>query len=189
MAQADLFVLTSVTASDGDCEGLPVALIEAHASGLPVISTYHAGIPELVEDGSSGFLVNERDIAGVAAKMELLIEDDTLRKLLSMNAAQRVQSDFNIDILNNSLATLFIDGINRGRIRDDHNEHGRDLLSNSIDVDTTTVSLPFPDDDTRLAGNKYPYISLVIPMYNAESTLDLCLDSISKLSYPKTDLK
>jgi len=189
MAQADLFVLTSVTASDGDCEGLPVALIEAHASGLPVISTYHAGIPELVEDGSSGFLVNERDIAGVAAKMELLIEDDTLRKLLSMNAAQRVQSDFNIDILNNSLATLFIDGINRGRIRDDHNEHGRDLLSNSIDVDTTTVSLPFPDDDTRLAGNKYPYISLVIPMYNAESTLDLCLDSISKLSYPKNRLE
>ncbi len=56
MKSADIFVLTSITAQDGDSEGMPVALIEAHAMGLPVISTYHTGIPELVNHEKTGLL-------------------------------------------------------------------------------------------------------------------------------------
>jgi glycosyltransferase involved in cell wall biosynthesis/SAM-dependent methyltransferase len=115
MAHADVFVLTSVTASNGDCEGLPVSLIEAHASGLPVISTYHAGIPELVTDGSTGFLVQERDIEATIEKMELLIDNPGLRRQLSSNAVRKVQSDFDIHTLNDILAGYLTKGIDKHR--------------------------------------------------------------------------
>jgi colanic acid/amylovoran biosynthesis glycosyltransferase len=66
MGSADIFVLPSVTAADGDKEGIPVVLMEAMAMGLPVISTRHSGIPELVDDLENGLLVNERDVGGLA---------------------------------------------------------------------------------------------------------------------------
>ena len=108
---ADLFVLTSVTAEDGDQEGLPVTLIEAQAMGLPVVSSHHAGIPELVRDGQSGLLVAERDIAGIAAAIERLIADPALRHRFSAVAAERARADFNIERLNDTLAGYLRDGI------------------------------------------------------------------------------
>ena len=71
---ADVFLLASVTAADGDQEGTPTVLLEAQAIGLPVISTLHAGIPEIVEDGAAGYLVPERDVDALT---------DALAKLLS----------------------------------------------------------------------------------------------------------
>lgn len=69
---ADVFVLASVTAANGDREGQGVVLQEAQAAGLPVISTLHNGIPDGVLDGISGFLVPEGDSAAIARKLELL---------------------------------------------------------------------------------------------------------------------
>ena len=69
MQNADVFVHHSVTAENGDQEGIPNALMEAMAMELPVISTYHSGIPELVTDGINGYLVEERDIATYALRM------------------------------------------------------------------------------------------------------------------------
>ena len=63
------FLAPSVTAADGDMEGIPVALMEAMAQGLPVISTRHSGIPELVRDGDTGYCVPERDAAALAAAL------------------------------------------------------------------------------------------------------------------------
>ena len=79
LSEADIFVLASVTAANGDCEGTPVSLLEAQACGVPVISTKHTGIPEIVLDGKTGFLVSERDVQGLAEKLELLISDPALR--------------------------------------------------------------------------------------------------------------
>ena len=59
----------SITASNGDTEGLPVGILEAMATALPVISTRHSGIPEAVEDGITGFLVEEHDVRGMAERM------------------------------------------------------------------------------------------------------------------------
>ena len=56
LAEADVFALPSIIAPDGDMEGIPNALIEAMAAGLPAISTYQSGVPELIEDGRTGFL-------------------------------------------------------------------------------------------------------------------------------------
>ena len=65
LRDSQVFLLPSVRSAAGDEEGTPVSLMEAMATGLPVVSTVHAGIPELVEEGVSGFLVPERDEEGV----------------------------------------------------------------------------------------------------------------------------
>ena len=111
MRHADALILTSVTAADGDQEGLPVTLIEAQAMGLPVISSYHAGIPELVRDGETGFLVHERDIAGTAAAMQRLIDDADLRARLSAAAPVTAHAHFDIRALNDRLAAHIQEGI------------------------------------------------------------------------------
>jgi len=69
--ECHIFILHSVTASNGDMEGTPVVLMEAQACGLPVISTYHSGVPEVVIDGKSGFLVPEKDIQALVEKIEI----------------------------------------------------------------------------------------------------------------------
>lgn len=73
LERSHLFILASVTARDGDQEGTPVSLLEAQASGLPVIATRHAGIPEIVLDGASGLLVPERDVSALAEALHALI--------------------------------------------------------------------------------------------------------------------
>jgi glycosyltransferase involved in cell wall biosynthesis len=63
MSEADVFLHHSVTGDDGDEEGIPTVVMEAMATGLIVVSTRHAGIPEIVQEGRTGFLVPERDVA------------------------------------------------------------------------------------------------------------------------------
>jgi glycosyltransferase involved in cell wall biosynthesis len=68
--RADVFLHHSVTSRSGDKEGIPNAIMEAMAMELPVLSTYHSGIPELVENGVNGYLVEERDVVNYAKKMK-----------------------------------------------------------------------------------------------------------------------
>jgi colanic acid/amylovoran biosynthesis glycosyltransferase len=70
MNEADVFLHHSVTGTDGDQEGIPTVLMEAMATGLAVISTKHAGIPEIVEHGRTGVLVPERDVDGYLVAIE-----------------------------------------------------------------------------------------------------------------------
>jgi colanic acid/amylovoran biosynthesis glycosyltransferase len=66
MESARVFAVPSVTAPDGDSEGLPMVLLEAQAMGIPVVATRHAGIPEGILDGKRGLLCDEFDVAGLA---------------------------------------------------------------------------------------------------------------------------
>jgi colanic acid/amylovoran biosynthesis glycosyltransferase len=72
----------------GDKEGIPGSVVEAMACGLPVVSTYHAGVPEMIHDGEDGLLVEELDLAGLAAALGRLIEDRSLRERLGRAAAE-----------------------------------------------------------------------------------------------------
>lgn len=93
LARADALLAPSVTASDGDMEGLPLVVIEAMATGLPVIGSAHSGIPEVVVDGVTGFVVPERDAVGLAAAIDRLAPE-ALRKELGAAARARVCEEF-----------------------------------------------------------------------------------------------
>jgi colanic acid/amylovoran biosynthesis glycosyltransferase len=94
MSRARVFVQHSVTTPEhGDMEGKPVAVMEAMASGLPVVSTRHSGIVELIEDGVTGFLVDEYDVEAMAAVMLRLAADDALVKEVGLNASRRIHGD------------------------------------------------------------------------------------------------
>ena len=91
------FVQHSLVASDGDSEGSPVAVMEAQLSGLPVVATRHAGIPEVVLEGESGFLVDEGDVAAMAVAIAKLIKNPALAARLGDCGRRRVQEGFTID--------------------------------------------------------------------------------------------
>jgi glycosyltransferase involved in cell wall biosynthesis len=75
MARAMAFVQHSVTAPNGDMEGTPVSILEASASGLPVVSTLHGGIKDAILHGKTGFLVEEGDVQGMANYMIQVLEN------------------------------------------------------------------------------------------------------------------
>lgn len=104
---ADVFLLPSITGTDGDMEGIPVALMEAMAVGIPVVSTVHSGIPELVEAGKSGWLVPENDAQALAARLAEFsrIDHDTLGSVIT-RAREKVAQDFNQQAINRQLASL-----------------------------------------------------------------------------------
>ena len=104
---SDILLAPSVTTETGDEEGTPVVIMEAFAHGLPVVSTYHAGIPEVVKDGESGFLVPERDVDGLAEKLEKLIETPELRFAMSRKGRAFVEKHYDIDSLNDRLVSIY----------------------------------------------------------------------------------
>ncbi len=103
--KADVFILPSVTDNSGDMEGIPVSLMEAMASGVVVLSTYHSGIPELIQDNISGFLVPERDVDALIEKIELIIGHDNIATIRE-HARKRVEEEFNAQTLNLQLVKL-----------------------------------------------------------------------------------
>jgi len=100
---AHVFVLPSVTASDGDMEGVPVALMEAMAAGLPVLSTTHSGIPELIEHDASGLLAPERDPQQLAANMRALALAPQRWPAMGAAGAKRVRDEFDLKAWNDAL--------------------------------------------------------------------------------------
>jgi len=107
MADAHIFMAPSVTAEDGNKEGIPVAIMEAMATGLPVISSRHSGIPELVEDGVTGLLAEERDVAGLADRITRLLNEPGLNTRLAEAGRARVEEEFNTRLLNKRLMERF----------------------------------------------------------------------------------
>ncbi len=97
MRGARCFVQHSVEAPNGDCEGTPVGVLEAGASGLPVVATRHAGIPDAVVEGETGLLVEERDVAGMAAHIRTLARDPVLAATLGQNARRHIAENFSME--------------------------------------------------------------------------------------------
>jgi colanic acid/amylovoran biosynthesis glycosyltransferase len=107
MSQADVMLASSITSKDGDCEGIPVSLMEAMAQEIPVISTYHSGIGELVADGISGYLVPEKEVVAITAKLEHLVTHPQLRRQMGQAGRKRVIEEYNIKLLCDRLTQIY----------------------------------------------------------------------------------
>ncbi|WP_269540992.1 glycosyltransferase family 4 protein [Cerasicoccus fimbriatus] len=89
------FAQHSVIPSYGDAEGTPNTILEAGAAALPVVSTRHAGIKDVVIEGETGFLVDELDVDGMAQGMVRLLKDSELARRMGTNAREHIRSNYN----------------------------------------------------------------------------------------------
>lgn len=112
MAASRCFVQHSVIAANGDSEGLPLAVLEAGAHGLPVVSTRHAGIPDAVIEGEHGYLVAEHDITGMAAAMLRIALDPALAARLGAAYRERVVANFSRKVSIERLQGLLAEAAN-----------------------------------------------------------------------------
>jgi glycosyltransferase involved in cell wall biosynthesis/ubiquinone/menaquinone biosynthesis C-methylase UbiE/Tfp pilus assembly protein PilF len=107
MEKADIFVLHSITAENGDMEGIPVSIMEAMASGLAVISTRHSGIPELVSDDITGFLTEEKDIDKLAQIIADVAASPKKRKKMGLSGRKMINDNFNLNTECLKLSNIF----------------------------------------------------------------------------------
>jgi len=97
LSEANVFVLPSVVAGDGQMEGIPVALMEAMAAGRPVVASRLSGIPELVEDGCNGVLVPPGDAEALADAIAGVLADPSRARAIGERARETIRRDFRID--------------------------------------------------------------------------------------------
>jgi glycosyltransferase involved in cell wall biosynthesis len=101
LGATDVFVLSS------DYEGNPLSVIEAMASGLPIVSTAAGGVPDLFESGKEGLMVQPGDVRGLSDAIALLLRDRKSRKTLGIAAAQRAKGNFDVSTMVRAYEELY----------------------------------------------------------------------------------
>ena len=103
----ELLLKAAIKVLPSRSEGIPVALMEAMALKVPIISTRIMGIPELIEDGVSGFLVPSDDVDALADRMHTLLTDEKMRHRFAENGYAKVSRDFNLKTETDKLMALW----------------------------------------------------------------------------------
>jgi colanic acid/amylovoran biosynthesis glycosyltransferase len=106
LASSHIFLAPSVTAKNGDEEGVPTAIKEAMAMGMPVISTFHSGIPEVVRDGVSGYVVKEWDVEALADRLQRMLGEPERWPEFGRNGREIIETENDIHKLNDQLSLL-----------------------------------------------------------------------------------
>jgi colanic acid/amylovoran biosynthesis glycosyltransferase len=107
LQQATIVCVPSRTARNGDCEGLPIFLLEAQSMCVPVVGTFHAGIPEAVIHEETGLLGPEGDVSALAKNLLLLLQSRELRSEYSLRAAQRMDTTFEMAAQTRKLEDIY----------------------------------------------------------------------------------
>ncbi len=105
--EADVFVLASVVAADGDRDGLPTVLLEALAMGIPTVASDMSAIPELIEHQKTGLVAQPGDARDLADKLEMALYDEELRGRVALLGRQKVEKYFDVNRNAAALGTLF----------------------------------------------------------------------------------
>ncbi len=105
--QADVFVLASVVAADGDRDGLPDVLLEALAMRIPTVASDISAIPELIEPHKTGLLATPGDVRDLADKLEIALYDEGFRERVSLLGREKVSKYFDVCRNTAALAKLF----------------------------------------------------------------------------------
>jgi colanic acid/amylovoran biosynthesis glycosyltransferase len=90
----DIFLSPSITADDGDMEGTPMVLADMAATGIPIISSQHSDIPELILDGETGLLANEKDVDGLTTRLRWLADNTDQWEAMSRRAREHIEREF-----------------------------------------------------------------------------------------------
>jgi len=113
MEQADIFIQPSITAKDGDTEGgAPTIILEAQAAGVPVLSTYHADIPEVVIPGKSAFLSKEKDWQGLSDDLFYLLKNQNSWAEMGKRGCKHIETEYNIFNEVKSLEKIYFQVLN-----------------------------------------------------------------------------
>jgi glycosyltransferase involved in cell wall biosynthesis len=94
LAVADVLMAPSVTTANGDRESGTIVVKEASAAGAVPLVTWHGGLPEIVDDGRTGFLVPERDVAGLARRLDELLADPALRRRMAEAGRKKMEAEY-----------------------------------------------------------------------------------------------
>jgi colanic acid/amylovoran biosynthesis glycosyltransferase len=109
MRKATLLCVPSIVAASGDAEGLPITLMEAQSSGLPVVAFASAGIPEVLLHGENGFLAAEKDHTALSQQIAVLLQDRVLWKKFSIAGRERITKMFDLKRQTAKLETIYED--------------------------------------------------------------------------------
>lgn len=107
ICSASVVAVPCVVGNDGNRDGLPTVILEGMALGTPCVSTDVTGIPEVIRDGETGLLVNQFDAEGLAAAIETLLNDPTLRVSLAEHARDLIEREFDIVLNTQRIRELF----------------------------------------------------------------------------------
>ena len=121
--ESHVFLHPSELGPDGDQEGVPNAMLESMASGLPVVATSHGGIIEAVENGRSGFLVAEKDSRAMCAAMQKLTSNPDLYRSMSVAAAERVAEKFELERQVRTLESIYFEALSIHRNTGNASKH------------------------------------------------------------------
>ena len=109
-----IFISPSVSAEDGDTEGgAPVSIIEMSAAGMPILSTFHCDIPEVVIDGQTGYLVPERDVEALAERLDYLVSHLEQWQEMGKKGRQHIEKEYNLTHQVEKLENIYADLIRR----------------------------------------------------------------------------
>jgi glycosyltransferase involved in cell wall biosynthesis len=117
LSESDVLMAPSVVAIDGNRESGVIALKEGSACGLAVLGTYHGGIPEIIEDGVTGYLVPERDVAALGDRLQRLLGDRELCARLGENGRKKIEREYNLPRQVKELEALYDEAIQLGPVR------------------------------------------------------------------------
>ena len=176
MQSAHIYVQPSITPPDGSAEGIPCVITEAMATGMPVIGTRHAGIPEVVLDGRTGLLVEERDETGLAEKMTYLAAHPEVWPAFSRAAAADVRRRFDQRtqgaLLSAAYSELALAGPARGSRPASPRPRTRLLITNSVALNGGDAAILLgmlrdirreTNGDVRILVNDLPRVRPLFP--------------------------
>lgn len=112
MDQTRVFCLPSITAENGDAEGLPISILEAQACGIPIVATEQDGLKEMVISGETGFLFRDKDTDSITRYISRLLISDEPVKLLSRISRSLAVNSFDIKLIVSDLENLYVRVIN-----------------------------------------------------------------------------
>jgi glycosyltransferase involved in cell wall biosynthesis len=150
LGTADIYVHPSVTCGEGRIEGVPNAIMEAAATGMPVVATDHGGINEVVLDGQTGFLVPERDADALADRIARLVDDRELRLRMGLRGRAHIEQEFNLRVQSRRLAGRILQTIQAAELFE---QRGWSLQRVPVQPDSKNV-VQAPRQKITLDGDK-----------------------------------